>query len=325
MQRQRGELVPIGEVIDDLDVLVPASRDDSPQVVHSFTLADQVDRLVAASEAHPDRGFMARLMALCSLPRTNPGNRLQYKRVNGPYKLIMSAAGDYKLPFGTNPRLILAWICTEAVRTGSREIVLGRSLSEFMRKLGIASTDGRGQARLRNQMKRLFNCSVQLTYQAAGRETSASALVAELTDFWWNPKHPDQTGLWESKVRLSEAFFNEIISHPVPLDMNTLKALKRSPLGLDLYLWLTYRIFALTSSQRLTWRQLYRQFGADPDKATDTNTVRDFRRHALRELKKIKLAWPDFNYGTARGVLILYPSVPHISPAPEPGPSLISL
>ena len=128
----------------------------------SFTLADQVDRLVGASEATPDRGFLARTMALCSLPRSNPGNRLQYKRVNGPYTLYMTVMGGNKLPFGTNPRLILAWVCTEAVRTGSREIVLGRSLSEFMRKLGIASTDGRGQARLRNQMKRLFNCSVQL-------------------------------------------------------------------------------------------------------------------------------------------------------------------
>ena len=204
------------------------------------------------------------------------------------------------------------------------EIVLGRSLSAFMRKLGIASTDGRGQARLRNQMKRLFNCSVQLTYQTAGHETSASALVAELTDFWWNPKRPDQAGLWESKVRLSEAFFNEIVSHPVPLDLTTLKALKRSPLGLDLYLWLTYRIFALTTPQRLSWPQLYRQFGSDPAKAGDNVAVQNFRREVLRELKKIKQAWPDLNYMTARGVLILCPSSPHISPVPEPGPALIS-
>ena len=51
--------------------------------------------------------------------------------------------------------------------------------------------------------------------------------------------------LWDSKIRLGEPFFNEIINHPVPLDMNTLKALKRSSLGLDLYLWLTYRTFTL--------------------------------------------------------------------------------
>ena len=67
--------------------------------------------------------------------------------------------------------------------------------------------------------------------------------------------------LWQSKIRLGEDFFNEIIRHPVPLDMNILKALKRSPLGLDLYLWVTYRTFALKRQQRLSWRQLYRQFG----------------------------------------------------------------
>ena len=50
-------------------------------------------------------GFMTRMMALYSLPRTNPGNRTQYKRVNGPYKLIMIAGGDNKLPFGNLPRL----------------------------------------------------------------------------------------------------------------------------------------------------------------------------------------------------------------------------
>ena len=324
MQRKQDDLVPIGDALSGLNGPEKAIRDATPQAAHHFTLADQVNQLVSASEADPDRGFMARTMALCSLPRSSPGNQYQYQRVNGPYRLILSRTGLHKLPHGSNPRLILAWISTEAVRTGSREIVLGRSLSEFMRRLGISSTDGRGQARLRNQMKRLFNCSVQLNYTAGERETSATALVAELTDFWWNPKRPDQAGLWESKVRLSESFFNEIIRHPVPLDLTTLKVLKRSPLGLDLYLWLTYRIFALTTPQRLSWQQMYRQFGAHPDKASDKRTVDNFRTKCLRELKKIKLAWPDLNYTTPPGLLILHPSIPHISPAPEPGPALIS-
>ena len=108
--------------------------------------------------------------------------------------------------------------------------------------------------------------------------------------------------------------FNEIINHPVPLDMNTLKALKRCSLGLDLYLWLTYRVFALQRPLRLSWRQLYHQFDADPAKAPDKRAVQDFRRKVLRELKKIKLAWPDLNYTTAPGVLILHPSTPAIAP-----------
>ena len=51
-------------------------------------------------------GFMARLLALCSLPRTNPGNRLRYVRQNGPYSLVMTAGGKTGLPFGNVPRLL---------------------------------------------------------------------------------------------------------------------------------------------------------------------------------------------------------------------------
>ena len=105
MQRKRAELIPIGDALSGMGGPVKAIRDASPQALHHFTLADQVDRLVAASEADPDRGFMARTMALCSLPRTNPGNRYRYVRRNGPYTLVMSADGLYKLPFGNLPRL----------------------------------------------------------------------------------------------------------------------------------------------------------------------------------------------------------------------------
>ena len=70
--------------------------------------------------------------------------------------------------------------------------------------------------------------------------------------------------------------------------MNTLTALKRSSLGLDLYLWLVYRTFTLRAPKPLTWRLLYSQFGAQPAKASDKRTVDNFRTKCLRELKKIK-------------------------------------
>ena len=123
--------------------------------------------------------------------------------------------------------------------------------------------------------------------------------------------------LWESKIELSEDFFNEIISHPVPLDMNTLTALKRCALGLDLYLWLTYRIFTLRAPLRLTWRQLYQQFDTAPIRWADKQTVKVFRRKVLRELIKIKAAWPGLNYATALGLLILHPSTPAIAPSDQ--------
>ena len=315
MQSKRGELVPIGEVIADLDGPAPALRDGSPPARRSFTVADQMNQLVAASEADADLGFMARLLALCSLPRTNPGNRKEYIRRNGPYTLAMTAGVNNKLPYGNFPRLILAWVCSEAVRTQSRELVLGRSLADFMRTLGVYSSGGgREHTKLRNQMDRLFNAHVSLVYEDKRGKATVNSQIADSTVFWWNPQRPGQPSLWESKIELSEKFFNEIISHPVPLDMNTLKALKRSSLGLDLYLWLVYRTFTLRASQRLTWRQMYRQFGAHPDKASDKFIVRNFRTKCLRELKKIKTAWPELNYSMATGVLILHPSTPAIAP-----------
>ena len=320
MQRKRDSLVPIEEAISDLDGPVKKLRDATPQVVHHFTRFDQVNQLVSASEADADLGFMGRLLALCSLPRTNPGDRLQYKRVNGPYKLIMIAGGDNKLPFGNIPRLLMAWLSTEAVRTQSRELILGRSLSEFMRTLGMEDRSGspRGdRTRLRNQMKRLFGCSISLIYEDKHGSRFVSSHIAESGEFWWDPKRPDERVLWGSKIELGEKFFNEIIQHPVPIDMNTLKALKRSSLGLDLYLWLTYRTFTLKSLLRLSWPHLYRQFGADPAKASDKRIVKIFRRQALRELKKIKTAWADLNYSTAPGLLILHPSTPAIAPAAQ--------
>ena len=183
----------------------------------------------------------------------------------------MIAGGDNKLPFGNLPRLLLAWVCTEAVRTQSRELVLGKSLSEFMRKLEVISSDSGGswgiRTRLKNQMERLFSTQISMIYEDERGKARVSSLVADRAEFWWNPRRPDEPSLWESKIELGEKFFYEIIRHPVPLDMNILKALKRSSLGLDWYLWLTYRTFALKHPLRLSWRQLYRQFGPDPAKA----------------------------------------------------------
>ena len=316
MQRKRDGLVPIGEVVGGLGGPVKALREATPQALHHFTQADQVNQLVAASEADPDRGFMARMMALCSLPRTNPGDRIRYKRVNGPYTLYMVAGGGNKLPYGTLPRLLLAWVCTEAVRTQSPELILGDSLSEFMRKVGIYSTSGDKHTRLRNQMRRLFGCTVSLLYEDARGEATLNAPIARLTEFWWSERQPDARSLWESKIELGEDFFNEIIRCPIPIDLNTLRAMKRSPLGLDLYLWLTYRTFAFKRPLRLTWPLLYRQFGVDPARANDKATVSRLPRGlSARVEKNHSTRGRTCTIGRSRGRYVLSPSPPAIAPS----------
>ena len=115
--------------------------------------------------------------------------------------------------------------------------------------------------------------------------------------------------LWDSTIQLGEQFFNEIIAHPVPIDLHVLKAVKRSPLGLDLYLWLTYRTFTLKAPLRLSWKQLYRQFGAGPPLAScgmpraacqcRTWTLYDRRR--IREFCSVCAGRDQTARGTYRG------------------------
>ena len=99
---KRGGFVPLDDIAGAVELpngraLTPAA----PQALHHFTRLDQIDQLVEASEVDADLGFMARLLALCSLPRTNPGDQKEYIRRNGPYTLGMSAGINNKLPYAT--------------------------------------------------------------------------------------------------------------------------------------------------------------------------------------------------------------------------------
>ena len=273
-------------------------------------LIRQANQLAAVADSAVELGFIVRLLTLCCLPRTDPGQRLQYKRVNGPFKLIMIAGGDNRLPYGNLPRLLLAWLCTEAVRTKSRDITLGTSLSQFMRKLGI-NTGGGGQrgnrTRLQEQMRRLFRCQIELIQDNEMADRSIASRIAEITEFCPNNGHSDGSGMWNSSIRLGEAFYEEVINHPVPLDLSLLRVLKRSSLGLDLYMWINYRTYTLRHPLKLSWRQLYQQFGSTPEQADDRITVQAFRQRFLRELRKIHIGWPQLKFAVPHGYLQLWP------------------
>ncbi len=104
----------------------------------------------------------------------------------------------------------------------------------------------------------------------------------------------------------------------MPIDMSILKTLRRSSLGLDLYMWLSYKTFTLyrqkRKPERLAWDQLYRQFGSDPALAADKTTVQNFRKDALREIAKLKLCWPTLDVRTTMGGLEICPCEPSIAP-----------
>lgn len=255
-------------------------------------------------------GFMARAMVQATMPHKRVAGN-EFSRRNGHFTLNMIAPSRVGLPYGNVPRLLLAWITTEAVKTGERELVLGNSLSAFMGELGFQPTGGRHGSitRLKGQTRRLFATTVNCTYEGENADALVNYMVAERALLWWDAKDPEQAALWQSSVTLTKPFFDEITTSPVPVDMRALKALKRSPMALDIYSWLTYRLSYLKRPTRLPWGVLQMQFGADYPMTGQGR--RNFKKNFLLQLQKVQAIYPvDLDPGTA--ALTIKPDKPHV-------------
>jgi len=253
-------------------------------------------------------GFLARAMVQATLPHKKVAGN-EFERKNGAYTLHLLAPAKVGLPYGTVPRLLLAWLTTEAVRTQNRELFLGDSLSHFMHELDMVPTGGRWGSitRLKDQTARLFASTVSATYADKQSHTEAGFRLADRSTLWWDAKAPEQAGLWESSVKLSETFFNEVIAHPIPVDMRAIKALKRSPMALDLYCWLTYRASYAKKPSLIPWAALAMQFGSDYAR------LRDFKASFLAELRKVATVYAGAQFEAIEGGLVVKPSPPHIA------------
>lgn len=194
-----------------------------------------------------------------------------YQRESGPYFLEVKPDSRYGLPYGTIPRLILIWIADEVRRKKAPLLYLGDNLSEFMQDLDIVPTGGRWGTvtRLRSQMERLFNADIRFRYST--EENSKGKLFAiEDYDLWWDkPGDPTQSSLWRSQIRLTDPLFRELLEHSHPVDMRAIKALRKSPLELDVYCWLTYRMSGLDRPLFLSYKSLQAQFGSSYSRAVD--------------------------------------------------------
>jgi hypothetical protein len=262
-------------------------------------------------------GYMARALTQATMPHAAT-EETEFVRRNGAFTLTMFARKDIGLPYGSLPRLLMAWLTTEAVRMKTPELSLGPTLSGFMAQLDLMPTGGRWGTitRLREQTKRLFACAISAEFSNATRDTGANFFIAERYDLWWQPKQPDQAALWQSTVTLSPTFFREVTTYPVPVDLRALKALKRSPLALDIYCWLTYRLSYLKVARVIPWAALQMQFGSGY--ADDAQGGRNFKRAFLRELKKVRVVYGAANVGSSEHGLELRPSRTHIPLLPSP-------
>lgn len=258
-------------------------------------------------------GYLARVMVQATMPHSRVSGS-EFSRSNGELTVTILAPAEVGLPYGSLPRLLLAWVTSEAVRTRSPDLNLGPSLSAFMAQLEIVPTGGRWGSipRLRDQMQRLFSSSVSCRMSGNGRRIGLHVNIARNYELWWDPKSPEQAAMWQSTVCLSRDFFEEIIERPVPIDMRALKALRRSPMALDIYGWLTHRMSYLRQqTPPIPWEGLQMQFGAAY--ALSGQGPRDFKRAFLAHLAKVRLVYPEVRVEPTREGLILRPSPTHVA------------
>jgi hypothetical protein len=279
----------------------------SVQNLISEALAIEVEEAKAAGKV----GFMARALVQATMPHSKAIGS-EFQRRNGAFRLTILAPSDIGLPYGSIPRLLMAWLSTEAVKTKQRDLILGNTLSEFMSELGLVPTGGRWGSitRLKDQLRKLFSSSISCTYDDG--ETWAIKNIQPIVqaNLWWHPKDPYQSSLFESTLTLGEEFFNEVTTSPVPIHMGVLKALKRSPLALDIYCWLTYRMSYLRHATTIPWGALQIQFGSDY--ALTPQGTRNFKKAFVRELKKVLLFYQGINLEEKQDGLLLRPSKTHI-------------
>lgn len=273
--------------------------------------------------ADHDKAFLARQLVQTTLPHADPGAVPVWSRSNGNVTLLIQQG--YKSngegighPYGTLPRLIMYWMTTEAVRTKNARLVLGDSLAAFMEELGLDSRSKgprSDRVRLEQQMRRLFAARISFegTLQAdgAGAEMVEYMPIARRTVFWWSQKDPAQKALWESYVELDSEFFAAITANPVPVDLRALRALKRSPLALDLYSLLTYQAFRASKTGRpvyMTWRQMQTALG------TNYASHTDLKKSIKLALAKIGAVYPGLEIGDRDGGIEVLPeSTPAIA------------
>jgi hypothetical protein len=251
--------------------------------------------------------------ALCamSLPTRRPKGDKEFEpiiRRDGNYSLVIKpgermvhgpdghlTAVKMGVPFGIHARLILHYIMTEAVKQKSRDIYLGDSFAQWMRRMGLTSTNSGGsrssRALLQEQVERLMACEWTLrwdqdvshldpkvaalankstrTKKGVPREPApvSAFAVAEMRLVKGYSGTTGGAGEFVSRFVLSEAFYEALQAHMVPLNERAIAALAKtsSPTQLDLYAFLAYRLPRIKPGEEvvLRWDQLKMHLGSD--------------------------------------------------------------
>jgi len=255
-----------------------------------------------------ERVFTHPLLCLTILPHRARPEREIWKRVNGPYTLMVQPTADqtgryHGVPHGSKARLILLYLQTEAVKTNSRVVELGTSMRAWLRSMGVTIT-GPNYAEVRRQARKIERALVSFTFK--GDESTVSWQDTIIRGSFERPSSAEDA----RTVELSESFFRSIVDRPVPLCEAAIRVLGERCMALDLYLWLAYRLHSLRRPVVVPWPALHNQFGGA------TRLLKHFKPVFAREIQAATAAYRDARVD-------LLPEGVRLSPSPPPTGSIL--
>jgi len=265
-------------------------------------------------EERQDLGITYSGFALTALPHRRLPDEQPWERRGHRIRLLIEPGrlpirgGGFKLygvPYGSRARMILLYLQTRAIQTDSREVELGRSMHEWLDRMGL-SVGGQTYRDIREQASRIAACNLTFAWdEANGAGFEKDSIVKG--GIHLSSSCDPQGSLWEDRVLLSEAFFRELKAHPVPIWEPALRHIQNNSSSIDIYIWLAYRLHSLSKPTTVSWVAAFEQFGAGYSR------LRDFRKRFVDALNLALAVYPEARVSVEDHGLILYPSAPPVS------------
>ena len=267
-------------------------------------------------EERQDLGITYSGFALTALPHRRLPDEQAWERRGHRIRLLIEPGrlplrgGGFRLygvPYGSRARMILLYLQTRAIQTDSREVELGRSMHEWLDRMGL-SIGGQTYRDIREQSCRIAACNLTFAWDEENGVGFEKDSIVKGGIHLYSGSDPQQGTLWEDRVLLSEAFFRELKAHPVPIWEPALRHIQNNSSSIDIYIWLAYRLHSLTRTTTVTWNAVFEQFGAGYSR------LRDFRKRFIEPLQLSLAVYPEARVAVEEHGLILHPSPP---PIPE--------
>ena len=213
------------------------------------------------------------------------------------------------VPYGSIARLILLYLQTEAIRTNTPEVELGRSMKSWMGRMSL-TTGGKTYQLVTEQARRISACRLTFfTERENGAESRHNGAFVEDAITFASVIDDNQPSLWQDRVRLDPGFWRSLREHPVPVREEAIKAIGTRSLAIDVYIWLAYRLHSLSKSTPVSWAAVHAQFGAG------FRLVRQIKPTFAEALSLALAVYPEARVDADKNGLVLHPSPPAVPKA----------